>query len=460
MSLKLKYLLNTGIVAISKVFESIFAYLIIVLITRNLGAEGLGQYSFIFSFVGLFFILGDFGVLDMIIKDLSRDFSKVDKYVSNVLIIRIFLGLLFLSIYFISLLFISRDYMFALFLAGIINFFTLIGSVFDAILRVKSKGYLVSLMSFSERFLALIGAGIVFYFTKNISLFVLVLAIAQFIKMAIGFLVSKQYFKMIFNVDFKLIKKLIKLGYPFMFICIFTLVYVQLDTVMLSFMKGDLVVGFYQTGYKLINILNLIPIIILMFGFPLMSKLFVSNKKALSNFFEKMLFYSFSFMLPVIVGVWFIGDRILKFVYDISSIESFIAFKILIIAELFVFLTVIMGQTISATDGQKVFMKIAGSGALLNIVLNFFLIPKYSLYGAGIATLITYFIMFVIMLRFINKNLFSFNFFRKLWLPIIASLIMGYVLSLILSWHIIFIILIGGGVYGLFFIWEIWTDLK
>jgi O-antigen/teichoic acid export membrane protein len=84
-------------------------------------------------------------------------------------------------------------------------------------------------------------------------------------------------------------------------------------------------------------------------------------------------------------------------------LESFIAFKILIVAELFVFLTTIFGSFIAAIGKQKTFAKIGGLGAIINIILNLILIPKFSLYGAAFATLATYALMFICMFIFVRQ---------------------------------------------------------
>jgi O-antigen/teichoic acid export membrane protein len=153
-------------------------------------------------------------------------------------------------------------------------------------------------------------------------------------------------------------------------------------------------------------------------------------------------------IIPIIIGVFYLGGWILSFIYNINSIESFIAFKILIVAELFVFLTMIMGQFIAALDKQKIFAYIGGIGAVVNVILNFVLIPRFSLYGAGYATLITYFLMFVLMYIYIKKNLLNFRFFRYLIVPMVGSLVMWLVLVNVLGLHLFWIVLVCLVVYG------------
>ena len=69
VSLKTTILKNTAWLSFSKIFNSIVGYILIVAIARNLGDVGLGQYSFIFAFVGLTFITSEIGLNYFMIKE-------------------------------------------------------------------------------------------------------------------------------------------------------------------------------------------------------------------------------------------------------------------------------------------------------------------------------------------------------------------------------------------------------
>ena len=407
MNIKKEFIKNTSYVTVAKLFENIFAYLIIIMITRYLGAEGLGQYSFIFSFVGLFFIFSDFGLTPMMTKDLAKDFSDINKYASNVLTLKLILTLASLLIYCGSLLFIGKENLFlALILAGFIEVSNKIFSFSKSILRVQHNGKVIALVNVGERLIALIGAFIVLPITGDLFWFVFVLFISYMVKSVVSYLSVKDYFDFSFTLNWKFLLDLLKKGYPFMFIGIFAIIYVRMDTVMLSFLKNDEVVGWYNAGYKLINVFNMFPALLLTFGFPLFSQYFAEdNKKALKNLFKKLIQISLIVIIPIAIIVFIFGQRIINLIYGINTIEAANAFNILIVADIFIYLTMIMGRLISAADKQKLFMKIAGVGAIINIVLNFILIPEYSLNGAGVATLITYVIMFLLMFIYIRDHL-------------------------------------------------------
>ena len=106
-----------------------------------------------------------------------------------------------------------------------------------------------------------------------------------------------------------------------------------------------------------------------------------------------------------------------------------------------------MGQLISAVDKQHVFAKIAGFGALINLILNFLLIPKYSLYGAGFATLVTYFLIFLIMYIYIYRTVIKFTFFKKLVAPLTMGVVLFFVIPHLLHLNIFLIITISAAIY-------------
>ncbi|MCF7866022.1 flippase [Candidatus Woesearchaeota archaeon] len=442
------FIKNTGWIFGAKILESIISYIIIVLISNNLGAEGLGQYSFLFSFVGLFFIFADMGLSELMVKNLSKNFNKAKFYVSNIFSLKIIFSIASFIVYFIALFFINKDALFVAFIfVGIVQITTNLQYVFLSILRIKQKGKAIAITNIVERVLVVIAAIIILPTTKDLTLFIGFLMVAQLIKSVIIYLYSKSFFKLKLSFNLSSFKDFIKQGFPFLLIGIFSAVYVQLDTIMLSFMKGDVIVGFYQAGYKLINMLNLIPGMLLLFGFPMFSRLIHKNKSSARKLLEKMLQGLLILIIPVVVAVFLIGNRLLEFIYNFNSIESFISFKILIIAEIFIILSMILGSFISSNK-PKVFAKLAAFGAGLNILLNFLLIPKYSLYGAGIATLITYLMLFLLMYFYIEKKMLSFNFWKYCVVPIISSLVMFFVLMFNLNLNLIFIVILGVILYS------------
>ena len=218
MNFKNSFIRNTSFVGISRIIESIISYVIIVLISRYLGAEGLGQYSFIFAFVGIFFIFGDFGLSQLLIKDLSKDDSDIDNYMSNVLSLKVVLLAICFLLYFIMLFFINKNEMFlTLVLAGIAQIMLSSRLPFLNILRVKEKGKILSVAIIMERFLTLLFSFYTVAIMKNLTLFMVGFLISQIIRTVWLYIINKKFFNFKFKIDKKQIFSLIKKSYPFLF---------------------------------------------------------------------------------------------------------------------------------------------------------------------------------------------------------------------------------------------------
>ena len=93
-------------------------------------------------------------------------------------------------------------------------------------------------------------------------------------------------------------------------------------------------------------------------------------------------------------------------------------------AGIFVFLGSASGQYLIAEGYTKISMLRTGAGAVVNIVLNIFLIPEYGILGAAYSTLAayaiaTFFILFIPKVRgqgvMMLKSLFLISLFQKLF---------------------------------------------
>jgi O-antigen/teichoic acid export membrane protein len=449
VSEKRKFIFDTGLVGFARVMENIFSYLIIVILTRFLGVEGLGQYSFIIAFVFIFFMLTNLGMDTIMVKDLSYDFSNAQKYINNVINFKLLTASISFIIYFATIFFIGKnEILVALILGGIWQFISSFNSIAYSIARVKQKPKVFIMGRITDRLIVLILGFAVLYFTKSLEYFFIALVLGAILEFIV---ISEQIINTIkykFGIDWKFILQILKNGLPFFLIAIFTTICVKMDTIMLSFFDNETVVGLYNAPFKLIQTLNLIPSILLTFGFTHFSRLYFKNKIHFKIMFEKLLEAIIVIIMPIIVGIWFLGDRILKFVYNFNNFESFLVFQILIIGSSFIFLTTIMTNAITSANKQKTFAYIGGIGALINLILNFVLIPRYSLLGAGYATLVTYTVMFIIMYIYIYNKMVNFSFFKYLILPLFGSTIMGLLISQILHLNLFIVVAIGAVTYG------------
>jgi O-antigen/teichoic acid export membrane protein len=192
--------------------------------------------------------------------------------------------------------------------------------------------------------------------------------------------------------NFRLSKSLsiIKGGLPFLFIGIFTTIYFRIDTVMLRYMGGFDVVGWYNAAYRFIDLLAVIPGIFLTATFPLFVKMYAQKEQSeYQKLFKKTFKYLSVIAVPMLIIGIIVAKDIIKLFYTDSFLPSVLALQILLISGFLIFINYLLLSILNTQNKEKIVLKITGSAALLNIILNLILIPKYSLYGAAAATALT-----------------------------------------------------------------------
>lgn len=429
MSIQSRILKNISFVSAGELISNFLSYFLIIFIARLLGSEGLGIYSFAFAFVGLFAVFNDFGLSTFFVREVSKKREDIEKYFGNYAAMRLILCIISAVLPLVFILFLKRSsyVVGVVYLAAVALFF----QNYSYIPRNTFLAYQVmqydSAIKIIERIVAFTLGLYVLWAGYGLLAFLIVLAISNFIAyiMSVIFL-RKINIKFRFKIDYKIWKSMLKTSWPFWLSMIFLQIYFQLDTVMLSFMKGYEATGLYNAAYKLIFVADKIPLIIGLVLFPVMSELYASMSKGLlKKTLQKGSHLMIILSLPLISGTVILADRIILFIYKSDFKGSIIALQILIWTTFFMFLSYLIGWFLNATNRQKIFTYTTGLCLAFNVILNFMLIPSFGYTGASIATLVTAALNFLLLYHFSIKSGYFVNIFKLILKPLIAAILMG-----------------------------------
>ncbi|OGL43407.1 MAG: hypothetical protein A2042_07455 [Candidatus Schekmanbacteria bacterium GWA2_38_11] len=407
MSLKFKAATNTIVQIISKLIVLFISVIITIYLTRYLGPEGYGKYTFVFVYITFFLMLGDFGLNNILIREISKEKNNIDILMGNALIIKFLFSIvtILLSIGIIYLLNYSVDTRIGVIIASITILFSAIETLkilFQIYLKMEYQAGIDVLTKAIFLFLVLVA---IFYkrgLFFIIGSFVLSSALGLIFIIFFSFKFLKPKFKIDYSLCIKLLKETLPMGISLML----TIIYWRIDTIMLSLMQGDKAVGLYNLSYRFIDLLILlVPGTIMVSIFPIMSEQFKNDKDSLKATFQK------TFDIMVIISVFFIlvimlsAENIIYLLGGEKFRESTPALQILIFGAAFIFIANIYGYLLISAGKQKLNLLIDLIGTILNISLNLYLIPKFSFIGASIATLITQAIVLITGILFVLKFL-------------------------------------------------------
>jgi O-antigen/teichoic acid export membrane protein len=191
---------------------------------------------------------------------------------------------------------------------------------------------------------------------------------------------------------------------------------------MLHEMAGPAAQGIYSTAVNFSAAWYFVPIVIVSSLFPAILNARrddpVRYQKRLQNLYDIMVWFSMFFALIVTIAA--------PLIYKLFKPEYASAAPILAVhvwSGIFVFLGTANGQYLIAENFNKLTFVRTSVGAVLNILLNLWLIPAMGAIGAAVATLISYFastffIVFIPPLRaqalMMLKSLFLITLFQKI----------------------------------------------
>ncbi|MAG15601.1 hypothetical protein CMO88_00915 [Candidatus Woesearchaeota archaeon] len=433
---------NTAFLFSADVISRLLSFSLFLVIARTLGKTGLGDYSFIFAFTGLFWVFNDLGISTLFVREAAKDLKKADYLFKNVLSIKILLVTLVALATIIGANFtsVSANLALPIYVVALAVFFQsfkdLSFSVFQAHQRMLFVGIARSL-----EMLLLVVLGIL-ALLAGYGLLGLAFAflISYFLIFVLSAFAVRKLITIRFGFDFDFQKKFVKSSMPFWFTGLFIAIYFRIDTVMIAFFRGSAETGLYNASYRLLDALYFVPAAVINAIFPAMSRLYVENKAVLRSLYRKFFYYLLAIALPMGVGVTLLAERLILFIYGSEFSGSNIALQVLIWALVAVFLSSITGHLLNAVHKQLLFTLTTAFAAALNIGLNLFFIPYWGYMGAAASTLITELVVLLGLLYFARKNSYSFNIFKLLLKPLAATVVMSLVILLTLQLHVLIIL--------------------
>ena len=417
---------NAGILFAANIISKALNFLYVVYLARYLGAGGFGIISFALAFTLILGVFADLGLQSLSLREISRSKNEADRYFSNIAFIKIILGIIIFSLLVIAVkrLDYSRDAARVIYLIGlsiiVSSFNNFIYAVYQAREDVKYMGIGNILNSLSM----LAGISAAAYFKSGIIIFSGVFLVSAIIVLLYNLtVISYKFFRPKLAADLKFWKKLIKDAVPFGLVNVFAIIYFKIDSVMLGTMKTQKIVGYYNASYRIIDVFTaLVPSIIFAVIYPKMSAYIELPEKLKSVYIVSFKISLIAGLIISVITVFFARYFVL-FIYGRGYYNGVDSLKILVWAFFLICVSSITSGLISSINRQKLVTVVAGFGAVINICLNFILIPRFSLNGAAFATVITELLMFLIYfimtVRFLKFNwrdilsLFDFNFSKN-----------------------------------------------
>ncbi len=431
MSTAKRVLKNFLSLSVAQIITKALGIFVTAYLARTIKAEGLGKIGFALAIVAYFTLFVDLGLSTFGVREIARSRDKIKKYVNNILTIRLVASIIgFISIlifaYFIPK---SQEIKYLIIFFGL-NVFAIsfnIGWVFQGIEKME-------LQAVSEVIQQIVYAILIFLIIKSPDELLKIPFISigtVFLSTIILVLIFVKKFGIVrMNFDFPFWRKILKQSLPMWFMGAMATIHLNFDFIMLGFMKSEEVVGWYSAAYKIVLLVGMLRVLTGRVFLPPLSRTHNDKSKLenVSGIYSRIMF---GMSIPIGLGGTILAPYIIKLIYGKGFSESVLPFQILIWSIVIAFFCAVYSNSLLAWNREKKVMAIVGIGAVTNIIFNFILIPKFSLIGAAVATVVAEFtIFFGAYLEF--QKIIKAHFVKHLLRPCISSVIMSAALLLLI----------------------------
>ncbi len=418
---------QAGISLILRICGQAAGFVLTLVIARYFGASGLGDYVLAIAVLRGFSIISKLG-LDIFSVRFIASFVKKKMWKSIIYFKRRIEILLIFTCLLCSLIM----YFFSSEIAALIN---------AQVFHIKLNSFLILPMTFFIlNYQCLRGlkkiAHFSFYFRVSQALFsiVCIFVFVQFFKnddipifaylcsLLIVFILSTYSFKKSFHLKkniqqsesvekFKIFDML-KISLPIMIAQLVQFIMAWTDKLMLGNMMDSDQVGIYFTAFKLSMLASLSLMAINSIAGPKFAEMFSKNDfSSLKKVVHQSTEIIFWTTIPFVIIFFIFPQKIMLLFGDEFKIGSN-ALMILSLAKLISSFSGSVGNILQMTGNQFVYMIILSIGALCNVVLNYYLIPIYSIEGAAIASLLSMSLWNLGMVYFIKKEFGFYTFYN------------------------------------------------
>jgi len=398
---------NMGWLMFDRIVRMGMGLFVTVWIARYLGPVQFGSLNFAIAFVALFGTLATLGLDGIVVRELLHTAGETYETLGTTFALRFGGGLLALAVSIATLFLIQFHDRQALLLVSILSL-TLVFQAFDTIdlffqSQVRSK---ITVWAKNGAFLVFAAIRVALIHAKApVSAFAAAMAGEAALGAAgliLGYRLSKGRMLSWRSSKTRAVH-LLHQGWPVVLSGMAIMVYMRLDTVMLKTMQGDFAVGLYAAATRVSEVWYFIPMAIVSSVSPAIMR--VKDDPELFHSRLRNLFSLMTISALVIGSVVALASRaVIRVLYSHAYSGAAPVLAIHIWASVFVFLGVAQSPYDLSKNLLKFSLYRTVTGAVINVAMNLYLIPRYSAIGAAIATVVSYAISGVFANVFFEKT--------------------------------------------------------
>jgi O-antigen/teichoic acid export membrane protein len=412
----------------ARIIERVGGLILALMISRRLGADGLGTYATVFAYFGLIAQAGEAGATNLLVREIARDKSRTSSYVSHTSVMAVGFSAVLMAIAWIVIPFLGYSHELQLSLQlivlavapGTLN--TIQEAVFVAHQRVEFETVTTfistSVFVLSGFVLLETGHGIV----SLVSVFVCVeYAVTIFYYLVIARYIAPLRFEFQRSTAAEILREL----KGFTGSSVLGGVFARPEVIMLSLFGTQAQVGYYSGAARIVDIFQFVPQVYMTNVFPYLSRSYHEQDGRAQRIQDVATKHLLAVGLPVSVGLFCTADRIIPAFYGDGFGAAVVLLRILSINVVLYCVHAILWRVLAARGEQNRVFRIQLISTTARLGIGAVLISTLKAVGAAVTVPISFTLQTVLFARAIRRDGTHIQLGRLAWRFAAAAGLMG-----------------------------------
>lgn len=404
------------VIIVNLLVKPVWVFMIDRTVQNRVGHADYGTYQALFNLSVIFNIVLDFGLTYYNTRIISGEPGKLKTLFPAMLSARLVLILIYAGLVCITGLSIGYRGPELLLLVGVlfIQSFSSLMQFLRSNVSALHKFKIDALLSVADRLLMIVICGFLLFYPGTadkfkIEWFVITQILCYAAAVLISFIVltGLAKAKLRFSFDLAEVKRIIIESLPYASLVFLMAVHMRADTILVERLGGTSgkdQAGIYAAAYRLLDVGNMFGIMFAGMLLPMFGRMIAQK-----NDIQPIIKLSVNVLIPgsfiAMIASVFYGTDIMQLLYTDTGVYSGKILGWLMACFPAYSFMYIYSTLLTANGNLKLLNRIALAGVIINLALNFYMIPQYQALGAAITAFITQGTLAVCYIIFSGKHL-------------------------------------------------------
>jgi len=408
-----KFLLHFSQFIVGSLSTMLFGFISFPILTRVLTKGEYGVLGLVMTTISLVVAFSKAGLSEGIIRfysEFNNTTKQINIFTSTIVIRGLFFSIVAVIIYSLffpivrPLLGINNQFLSCFMIMALYLFIRPLNIIVLNFLRVNGKALFFNVVNFFTKVISVsLGLLLLIYVIKDLDGYFLGFVAGEYIIAIVLFVWFFSRYKVYpSNVSRDLSKKLIIFGIPLLFSELSYLLLSYADRYMIIFFYNEKALGLYSVGYNLaMYIANIVVFSLNYAVVPIYVKVFAEQgKEKTERFLSDCFDYLMIAVVPICFGYHAISKELFVFLASDKYAQAAGFSSVILLGTIILGMNSILNAGLYIRKRTMLMLFIMLAAVIVNIILNYFLIPTYGVQGAAFATLISSIMVIVLTVFF------------------------------------------------------------